>query len=289
MNAAIECRPLTASDVGGAVAMFEANFHQSVPSEVLLRYGGIVNHFLRHDPTGCWAVECDGELVGFAIGSRRDDLWVFAAFYVRPDRQSSGVGRRLFERLRAHGADAPRGMFTSSGDPRATRLYIASGMAVHPSLFASGAIDRSTIPAAQAAAPREGGLDDIELMTAIDREVRGSTRVVDLDHLIRTGARALISESSAGRGYVLFRDGLPPVDCVPIGLVATDLRPAEDLLWAAMAESSSTITVGSLTSSRAWAMHIAVRAGLRLMPGGPLFLRGMEDLRRPWLRSDVFG
>lgn len=285
----VSCRPLNASDVDDAVSTFAATFHRQMSPGQLERLEAIANHFLRHDPGGCWAAEVDGQFVGFALSARRGDLWVGALMYVRPDRQSSGVGRLLFQRILAYGAEVPRGMFTSTGDPRGTRLYVASGFTVHPTMFASGQVKRAAIPRAQGVSPREADLDDLEFMTAVDRQIRGTTRVADLEHLISDGARGLVTQSQSGRGYVVFRDGLPPVDGVPLALAATDPQSAQDLLWAAIAEANSTVILGSLTSNRQWAIHVALRAGLRLMPGGALYLRGMDDAPRPWLLSDVFG
>jgi GNAT superfamily N-acetyltransferase len=67
-----------------------------------------------------------GTAIGFAGTITRSGITFLADCFVRADSQSSGVGRRLLERLLA--GDDRASCTVSSGDPRAQALYIRAGM-----------------------------------------------------------------------------------------------------------------------------------------------------------------
>src|SRR5215213_2030196 len=70
--------------------------------------------------------ERDGAALGFAATITRDNVTFLSDCFVRADAQSSGVGRRLLQRLLAD--DGRTYCTVSSNDPRAQALYIRAGM-----------------------------------------------------------------------------------------------------------------------------------------------------------------
>lgn len=283
----VECHPMIASDVEAAVAIFVSTSHHDVPPESQARLAETFEHFITHDPGGCWLATSSEIPIGFAAAIRRDDLWVLPALYVSPAQQAGGVGGALLARGLAYAGEAARGMLTSSGDPRATRVYGNAGLAPHPTLYAAGRPHRALLPGSLEG--RQGSSDDLELMADVDLHVRGATRVQDLAFLLEQGVRSLVVDSGRRHGYVLFRDGEPPIDGMPMMLTATDVGTARALLWQMLAEASGDVLIPALTPSRHWAFEIALAARLRLLPGGPFFVSGMADLPAPWIASGFFG
>ena len=74
---------------------------------------------------------------------------------------------------------------------------------VHPpaTVAARGVVGRRRLPLTRR--PREGGTDDVDLCTLVDRQVRGSARPVDLVFLMQRGARLWLIDDGGGRGYAL--------------------------------------------------------------------------------------
>jgi GNAT superfamily N-acetyltransferase len=82
--------------------------------------------FAHELETGTMQVaERDGEVLGFASALRRGDVTYLSELFVRPDRQSSGIGRALLQRvLPAQGIRCT----LASSDFRALGLYVRAGM-----------------------------------------------------------------------------------------------------------------------------------------------------------------
>ncbi|WP_218650623.1 GNAT family N-acetyltransferase [Streptomyces rectiverticillatus] len=82
-----------------------------------------MGHFLTEDPGGCRVAVDEGKssIVGFAISQNRGRFWYLATYGVLPDRQGTGIGRRLMDAVLAH-ADGRRGMAptTSTASPPPT-------------------------------------------------------------------------------------------------------------------------------------------------------------------------
>ena len=67
-----------------------------------------------------------------ALAIRREDIWGLSLLIVRPDQQSTGLGRALLRRANEY-ADGARGrIILSSPDPRALRAYSRLGLEIHP-------------------------------------------------------------------------------------------------------------------------------------------------------------
>ena len=89
-----------------------------------------LRHLLATDPGGCWVADDeDGEPAGVAIALVREGVWGLSLLVVRPDRQSTGLGRALLDRALAYADGARGGIILASPDPRALRVYARAGPA----------------------------------------------------------------------------------------------------------------------------------------------------------------
>ena len=235
------------------------------------------HHLLLTDPGGCWVAEQDGAMVGFATSFVRETTWFLATYAVRPSLQGRGLGREVLAAALQHGNGTLHAMLSSSADPRAVRRYHAAGFVLHPQMFLTGVVDRSTLPVITKV--REGSAGDIDLMDSIDRRTRGAAH--GSDHVLMLQSwRLLISDGTTGSGYAY----LPRTGSVAL-LAATNRRTASRLLWAALAESGAEggaekpQTIAHVTAANSWAVDVGLAARLDLHQDGYLGLRGMDP---PW-------
>jgi GNAT superfamily N-acetyltransferase len=225
-------------------------------------------HLLTTDPGGCWVAEDETGLLGVAVSFRRELMWIVAAFAVRPGVQGQGIGRPLLAAAGQHARGCLRGMLSASTDPKALRLYRDAGFVLHPQMFLSGTVDRSTIPLVEKV--REGGPGDVELMDSLDRRTRGAAKGVD-HALLQSSLRLLVSDTSTGSGYAYCEPGGDLV-----ALAATNRRTAARLLWAVLADTQGDSFVTHLTATNDWAVDVGMTARLDLHQEGFLALRGMK-------------
>lgn len=225
-------------------------------------------HFLDTDPGGCWVAEVDGELVGFATSFVRELTWCLATFAVRPGLQGQGLGKRLLDTAMGHGRGCLRGMLSASADPKAVRRYRLAGFSLHPQMFLSGTVDRSTIPVVEKV--REGTAGDVDLLDSLDRRTRGSAHGPD-HALMLDSWRLLVSDTSTGSGYAY----AGPDGGLAL-LAASNRRTAARLLWAVLADSTGEVVVPHLTAANEWAVDVGMAARLELHTEGYLGLRGMK-------------
>ena len=68
----------------------------------------------------------------------REGVWGLSLLVVRPDAQSSGVGRELLDRAYEYGDGARGWIVLASRDARALRSYARLGLALHPAVAARG-------------------------------------------------------------------------------------------------------------------------------------------------------
>ncbi len=91
-----------------------------------------LRHLVRTDPDGSWVAEDEQGITGVAIAIRRESIWGLSLLVVRPDQQSSGLGRTLLRRSNEYAAGARGRIITSSPDSRALRAYARLGLAASP-------------------------------------------------------------------------------------------------------------------------------------------------------------
>jgi light-regulated signal transduction histidine kinase (bacteriophytochrome) len=124
---------------------------------------------------------------------------------------------------------------------------------------------------------------ELEIVTAIDRTVRGSGRSVDIVSMLsQPGHRLLLF---AADGYAVARD-----DRI-VALGARDETSATLVLQAMLAEAPAgeTIEINWLTSAQQWAIRVLVEAGIELQPYGPVMVRGMDGPPSPYIPSGGYG
>ena len=151
----------------------------------------IRTHVLTTDPGGYWvAVRRDGQVHGWASSVARGRLWFLSGFWVHPDAQGHGLGRRLLalSLQTAHPAQAGGVICVyASRDHRALSLYQRAGMFAEWPLFTWNGPPGPLVPAAaRQAALAEAGLRvtilppgqalapaEADAVAALDAGVRG--------------------------------------------------------------------------------------------------------------------
>ncbi len=285
--ASVSITPMEPDDVDDAVSVFETGWTRELSPPVRERLAVSLAHLVRATPEGSHVARIDEHVVGFATADVADGLWLLSALFVRPEHQQGGLGRALLSAAFESARGTGRRLILTSGNPRATRLYASFGFTVHPAMAATGRPNLETLGAV--ACGREVGPDDVGELDAIDARVRGAVRSHHIALLLSQGARGLIAHDGPQAGYVLLRDGAPPVDGVPLLLVASDDALAAALLRQALALAERPVTIDPLTANRQWAYRVAVDAGLRLMPAGAVCEQGIGQPASGWITSPLFG
>ncbi len=237
---------------------------------------------LRTDPGGAWVAEDKGAIVGVAIALRREKLWILSLFTVDEARRGKGVGRELLDRALEYGEDLPAAMIASSTHPAAMRSYALAGFTLHPTLTAEGFVRREQIPPSLPV--HEGDESRLELAAEVDRRLRGGAHGPDLEYMLASGNRLLVSERAGEMGYALVKEGSPRL------LAATHEEMARDLLWAVLADGRPGVesVVRWITARQSWAVDVALEAGLSLKPDAPICIKGNPGPLYPYLPSGPY-
>jgi ribosomal protein S18 acetylase RimI-like enzyme len=273
-------RPMLAGDLDAAAAVAAAAFSRALEDEVVARrWRERIAYPWQTDPDGAFVAELDGQVIGVAEAIVRERLWCLSMLAVAPDIQSGGAGRALMERAVVYGRATDPGLIVSSNDPRALRLYADYGFALHPSLEASGIVDRRRVPALGGSVREDDGAD-LELFAGLTREVRGAPYTSELRFALGQGGRLL---RIADRGLAAVN-----AEGLLWALVARDEEAAGALLWNALAVAEGPARVRWITAAQQWAVDIVARAGLRLTAYGALCVRGTPGRLAPFLPSPPF-
>jgi GNAT superfamily N-acetyltransferase len=83
--------------------------------------------FLARNASQFWVAEQDGEILGYARSFEHDGLQELTEFFVRPDRQSSGIGGELLSRTFAESGSRVRTIIATL-DERALYRYMKMGL-----------------------------------------------------------------------------------------------------------------------------------------------------------------
>jgi GNAT superfamily N-acetyltransferase len=289
-------RPMTDDDVAGAVEAFDMGF-----LAMRARYGLPVTanslqnerrrqnrtrHFLASDPGGSWVADDNGTIVGMSQSFVREGYWMLSQLGALPGRQGRGLGRELLRLALSYGDPDSPGTIQCSRDPKAMALYAAFGFTLHPVVAAWGHLrpGRVTRPAEVTRyEPAEVTEAQLDIVTAIDRQVRGSARTIDIQMMLsEEGNRLLLHGDQA---YAVAKDER----LVTLG--ATNEDSATLVLRTMLAESpqGETIEVNWLSSAQQWAIRVITQAGIELQPYGPVMVRGMPGPPSPYIPSGGYG
>jgi GNAT superfamily N-acetyltransferase len=289
-------RPMTDDDVSGAVAAFDNGF-----LAMRARYGLPVTahslqderrrqnryrHFLGTDPAGSWVADDDGVIVGISQSLVREGYWMLSQLGAVPGRQGRGVGRELLRLALSHGDPDMPGTIQCSRDPKAMALYSNFGFALHPVVAGWGPLRPGAVDRPPEVTRYQGDQvteTELDVVTSIDREVRGSARTVDVKMMLsEEGNRLLLHEDQA---YAVAKD-----DRI-VTLGARNEESASLVLRTMLAEApdGETIEVNWLTSAQQWAVRVLTQAGVELTPYGPVMVRGMAGPPSPYIPSGGYG
>ena len=234
-----------------------------------------VRHLRDTDPGGCWVTEDARGLTGAGIALLREGLWGLSLLVVRPDQQSTGIGRALLARALEYGSGAEAGSSSPPRPPcpaclRARRLRPAA----HALRDGHAARRHRGVPGAALRAGRPRA-----------RRRRGSPRP-------RRRAR-LDLDALAAAGYELLTYPGPRL-CRAWGavklLAALDDDAAAALLRTVLARTPAgkKADVDWLGADQQWAVDVVVAARLELRPGGAVCVRGEVGAMRPYLPGGAF-
>jgi GNAT superfamily N-acetyltransferase len=276
-------RPMREEDAGDADRVCAEVLYSPFPGEDELvraaRQHARIRHLVATDPGGCWVAELDGRVQGVGLALLREGVWGFSLFGVAEGLQGRGVGRELFARCWAYGADARGHIVLSSTNPAAMGIYARTGLPVRPCLAAAGIPDLSRAPELDGV--EDAGEAGIPVADAIGRELRGAGHGRDLPVPMAHGARLLLYQD---RAFALARGG----NIIMAG--ARDEDAAQRVLWALFAGAgpSATVNVDFLTAGQDWALPVCLDARLALSPDGPMFAGGALGPMTPYIPSGAY-
>jgi GNAT superfamily N-acetyltransferase len=190
---------------------------------------------LAEDSAGLWIAEDDGEIIGFGFSWTAEALWFLAQLFVRPGRQSSGIGGELLActlRQAKNSGTSIRALITFSYNRVSLGLYMRHGLYPRIPLYAiAGRPNDLAANGPGLETWRLGESEDGCMLQTIDRSVLGITRT--RHHLFSRGdpsleAFGLKDRSGASAGYVyISNDGqIGPIAVTHAELMAPALNSA---------------------------------------------------------------
>jgi GNAT superfamily N-acetyltransferase len=279
----VAIRPMREEDASDADRVCVEVLYSPFPGEDepvrAARQHARIRHLVATDPGGCWVAEHDGRVQGVGLALVREGVWGFSLFGVAEALQGRGVGRELFARCWAYGADARGHIVLSSANPAAMGIYARTGLPVRPCLAAAGIPELSRAPELEGV--EDAGEAGIPIADAIGRELRGAGHGRDLPVPMAHGARLLLYQD---RAFALARGG----SIIMAG--ARDEDAAQRVLWAlfATAGPGATVNVDFLTAGQDWALPVCLDARLALSPDGPMFAGGALGPMAPYIPSGAY-
>jgi GNAT superfamily N-acetyltransferase len=138
----IVIRPGTNEDLFDAFVIFQLALHglqQSMgeaspedkpnPDELdtSFAYFRMFTEYFTETAEHFWVAEEDGELIGFSRSMERDGVRQLSEFFVHPNRQAQGVGKRLLEAAFSPNGE-PNRVVIGTSDIRALTRYLKSGV-----------------------------------------------------------------------------------------------------------------------------------------------------------------
>jgi GNAT superfamily N-acetyltransferase len=180
-----------------------------------------VTHLAEHAAES-WVAEdpADGKLIGYARSIERDGLFELSELFVRPDKQSAGLGKLLLEKAFPAGRGEVRAIIATP-DVRGLARYYGAGTAARFVLFSL--TGQPGLTAAQSHEAVRIGPAEIGEFAEMERAVVGYARNADYPWLLknreiyryrnagRTVGFGCFSESGQGPIVALEPDDLPAI------------------------------------------------------------------------------
>ena len=234
----------------------------------------VLDFFATHNAEWWVAEGRDGSLVGHARSIERGGLFELTEFFVRPDSQSAGVGRRLIEKAFPLGRGEVRAIIATI-DPRAQATYYRAGTAAR---FATAEMSgRPRASGADAEAARmERGLDvetsDVAAVAdfaAIDEVVTGFPRTAEYPMLFETRDALLFQRAGRPVAFAFVTEsGIGPIAALDPADQAAILLAVE--AWAA--DRRQTEIEFEVPMVNEVAMRHLLGRGFRISPPLSLFM-----------------
>jgi len=180
----------------------------------------LFRHILACDPDRAWLADEDGAVLGFGMGTRRDDLHFLSFLFIRPEAQGMGLGRTLLRECLP--SDGYRGTCIEAIQPVSGGLYASYGLVPRVPIYTLTGQLRSELPELPPLAKVQGVAEMrpteyeplFQTLAEIDSEVLGFRRAVD--HRAwqlweRQGFLLRVNGEPAGYGYAHSSGRLGPV------------------------------------------------------------------------------
>ena len=173
------------------------------PADLWLRLEPLLR-LLEEHAAEWWVAEdaASGELAGYARSVERGGLFELSEFFVRPSRQSAGVGRRLLEAAFPLGRGDVRAIIATTDVRALARYYRAGTVARFPILALSGPLDDEGATEQAAGSelePVRASTADVPVLAEIERAV------LEFDR----GPAETTWLLTQREGYLYLRDGHP--------------------------------------------------------------------------------
>jgi GNAT superfamily N-acetyltransferase len=178
-----------------------------------------LTHLAAHAAEWWIAEDSSGTMIGYARSVERGGLFELSEIFIRPERQSAGLGRQLIERAFPLGRGEVR-VIIATTDVRALSRYYAAGTVAR---FAMASLSGQPKPTKwgeiEVASASPG---DVAELAAIEEAVVGYARHADYSWLFEQREGYLYRRAGRNVGFAFFSEtGQGPI----AALEPADLRP----------------------------------------------------------------
>jgi GNAT superfamily N-acetyltransferase len=222
-----------------------------------------------------WIAEdpADGKVIGYARSVERDGLFELSELFVRPDKQSAGLGRLLLEKAFPSGRGQVRAIIATN-DVRGLARYYGAGTAARFVMFSLTGQPRRT--AARNTEALRVGPEGISEFAEMERAIVGYARHADYPWLLKN--REIYRYRNAGRtvGFGCFSE----TGQGPIVVLEPDEQPAVLQHFATLAQSRGMESISfQVPSINVVVMHELLERGYK-MDTPPGLLMSSRDFGR---------
>jgi GNAT superfamily N-acetyltransferase len=289
---ALELRPMLLDDLDEVDRVWRAAFAPLRPEgtapeserteEQLLADRARFAHLVVTDPDGSFVVIDGEEIVGLSQSLLRCDEFVLSRLGVVPTHQDRGIGGLLLANALRHAEQSRSQRIWSSRDPRALHSYVKAGFTLHPTISLTGRSADAGTRQTLRRALRSGSSNDLEMLCAIDEQVRHCRRAEDLALWIQIGAALVVDDDG---GYLLMHRGRITTLCATDEVIARGLLAAALVGFADLAPAEA----GWVGPEQRWAIEVATEVHATIAIAGAAMTRGEIGLRSPYLANPLLG